>query len=237
MATSSWSPVRATAAGGSSRWCGARRARARGPGGHPRRVGDRRMSCPAGDPRVSRGRDRRAGEGDGGRAVVLVGHSYAGCVISGVADRVPERVGALALPGRVRPRGRRLLLDHDERRATPLVHRRRRPHRPPGRPAAVLRLPATPHPLATLLQRSRLSGAWRSVPVKHYAAAAAPEWWAQSPFVPTTERLRGDPDWTVHDLPSGTTCCQRARTGAREDPAADLTAPREVRGVLPERAR
>lgn len=27
--------------------------------------------------------------------VVLCGHSYAGCVISGVADRVPERIGAL----------------------------------------------------------------------------------------------------------------------------------------------
>jgi pimeloyl-ACP methyl ester carboxylesterase len=27
--------------------------------------------------------------------VVLCGHSYGGCVISGVADRIPERVGAL----------------------------------------------------------------------------------------------------------------------------------------------
>lgn len=28
--------------------------------------------------------------------VILVGHSYGGCVISGVADRAPERIGALA---------------------------------------------------------------------------------------------------------------------------------------------
>src|SRR6185369_17588015 len=27
--------------------------------------------------------------------VVLCGHSYGGCVISGVADRIPERIGAL----------------------------------------------------------------------------------------------------------------------------------------------
>jgi len=135
--------------------------------------------------------------------VVLVGHSYAGCVISGVADQVPERVGALLYLDAFVPE------DGDSCWTMTNDEQRRWYIDGAGRTGlAVDPLPffdsrATPHPLATLLQRSRLSGAWRSVPVKHYAAAAAPEWWAQSPFVPTTERLRGDPDWTVHDLPIG----------------------------------
>jgi len=32
--------------------------------------------------------------------IVLVGHSYGGMVVSGVADRMPERLGALVIPGR-----------------------------------------------------------------------------------------------------------------------------------------
>ena len=31
--------------------------------------------------------------------IVLVGHSYGGMVVSGVADRMPERLGALVIPG------------------------------------------------------------------------------------------------------------------------------------------
>jgi hypothetical protein len=49
----------------------------------------------------------------------------------------------------------------------------------------------------------RLSGAWRSVRTKHYVAATAPDWLAQSPFAGTAERLRGESGRTVHDLPTG----------------------------------
>lgn len=54
-----------------------------------------------------------------------------------------------------------------------------------------------------MLQRSRLTGAWRSVETKHYVAATATGWQKQPPFLSTAERLRGDPEWTVHDLPTG----------------------------------
>ena len=37
--------------------------------------------------------------------------------------------------------------------------------------------------------------------VKHYVAASDPGWLAQSPFVPTTERLRADPGWTLVEPP------------------------------------
>jgi hypothetical protein len=58
---------------------------------------------------------------------------------------------------------------------------------------------ARPHPVATLLQRIRLTGAWRSVPVKHYVAA---EWPGRSPFADTVERVRSAPGWTVHEWPT-----------------------------------
>lgn len=65
---------------------------------------------------------------------------------------------------------------------------------------------AMPHPLAALVQRSRLTGAWASVRHKHYVAAMDPGWAARSPFLPTRQRLHADPAWTVHDLRSRTTC-------------------------------
>jgi pimeloyl-ACP methyl ester carboxylesterase len=55
---------------------------------------------------------------------------------------------------------------------------------------------ARPQPLATLVQRVRLSGRWCRIPVKHYVEAT--RWPAGSPFAPTAARLRGDPAWAVH---------------------------------------
>jgi pimeloyl-ACP methyl ester carboxylesterase len=133
--------------------------------------------------------------------VVLVGHSYAGSVISGVADRVPERVRALLYLDAFVPE------DGDSCwTMTNDMQRRWYIDDAGDTGLAVNPLPffdprASAHPLAAFVQRSRLTGAWRTVPVKHYALAAAPEWLAISPFVPTAERLRPDPSWTVHDLP------------------------------------
>jgi len=57
---------------------------------------------------------------------------------------------------------------------------------------------ARPHPLATLIERSTLTGAWRSVRTKTYVAATAWPEGSTSPFLATTERLAADPAWTVH---------------------------------------
>jgi hypothetical protein len=46
------------------------------------------------------------------------------------------------------------------------------------------------------VQRIRLTGAWRRVPVKHYVAATA--WRGPSPFGATTERVLADPEFAVH---------------------------------------
>jgi pimeloyl-ACP methyl ester carboxylesterase len=128
--------------------------------------------------------------------VVLVGHSYAGCVLSGVADRLPDRIRALVyLDAFVPGDGDSCWsMTDDEQRAWYLDGA--------GETGlGVTPLPffdprARPHPLGTLVQRSRLTGAWRRVPVKHYVAATG--WPGPSPFAATTARVQADPEFTVH---------------------------------------
>ena len=57
-----------------------------------------------------------------------------------------------------------------------------------------------PHPLAAFRQAIRLTGRWQDVAEKMFIYATG---WAETPFTPTYERLKADPDWTVHTLPTG----------------------------------
>ena len=90
--------------------------------------------------------------------VVLVGHSYAGSVISGVADRVPERIGALLyLDAFVPEDGDSCwVMTNDEQRRWYIDDAG-------DTGLAVNPLPffdprASAHPLAAFVQRSRLTG-------------------------------------------------------------------------------
>ncbi|MES4906536.1 MULTISPECIES: alpha/beta fold hydrolase [unclassified Streptomyces] len=126
---------------------------------------------------------------------VLVGHSYGGMVITGAADRVPERVDSLVYLDAFVPedgdscwtlaseelRGWYLDVGETGYAVPPL------PHLDPR---------ATPHPLASLLQRIRLTGDLGRFRRRDYVYATG--WDGASPFAPTYERLREDPRWTVH---------------------------------------
>jgi pimeloyl-ACP methyl ester carboxylesterase len=133
----------------------------------------------------------------GQRATVLVGHSYGGSVITGTADQLPEHILALVYLDAFVPE------DGDSCYSMTNEEQRRWYIIGAGETGmAVAPLPffdqrARPHPLATLIQRSRLTGAWRSVAVKHYVAAL--DWPGESPFAPVTERLRHTPGWQVHE--------------------------------------
>ncbi len=133
-----------------------------------------------------------------GEPVVLVGHSYGGRVITGVADRAPGQVRALVyLDAFVPDDGDSYWsMTNDEQRAWYI--------RGAGRDGlAVDPLPffdqrARPQPLATRLQRAHLVGAWSQVPAKTYVAAIGwPGGLAASPFAPTAaahrRRSRLDP--------------------------------------------
>ncbi len=138
-----------------------------------------------------------------GEAVVLVGHSYGGSVITGAADRAPERVRALVYLDAFVPEDGDSCwsMTNDEQRAWYLEGAAR-----DGltvEPLPFFDQRARPHPLATLLQRSRLTGAWTCVPDKTYVAATDwPGGPIASPFRTTEQRIAADPAWTSHRWPT-----------------------------------
>jgi pimeloyl-ACP methyl ester carboxylesterase len=130
---------------------------------------------------------------------VLVGHSYGGTVITGVADRLSWALRALVyLDAFVpEPGDSCYAMTDDEQREWYLADAETHP--------GVAPLPffdprARPHPRGTLLQPITLVGAWQQVPVKHYVAAGG--WPGRSPFADTAERIRRTPGWTVHEWPT-----------------------------------
>jgi pimeloyl-ACP methyl ester carboxylesterase len=128
--------------------------------------------------------------------LVLVGHSYVGMVISGVADRVPERVDALVYLDALVPRdGESWDLVNDEERQW-YVGVDDTGYGVPPMPFFDDR--ATAHPLASLLQRITLTGELSRIRRRDFAYAL--QWPGDSPLRPSYERVRDDPSWVTHEL-------------------------------------
>jgi pimeloyl-ACP methyl ester carboxylesterase len=138
--------------------------------------------------------------------IVLVGHSYGGMVISGVADRVPEKVVSLVyLDAFVPENGQSLLniLPSDRRLTTvPSEDWLITPIPSAGfglkRPEVIALWEAKsgPHPLATLTQPVQLTGGIGRIEKKMYILATDP-----AGFTQFYDKLKNDPGWTVHTLP------------------------------------
>lgn len=144
--------------------------------------------------------------------VVLAGHSYGGMVVTGVADRLAERISALVyLDAFVPERSGDSLFSL----SGPSVIETFKTAAPDG--LSIAPLPAAAfavvedkrawvdqkcvnHPVATTLQGLKLSGRYSSVPRKHYVIATG---WGDAPFRATAERLGKDASWQVHELPCG----------------------------------
>jgi pimeloyl-ACP methyl ester carboxylesterase len=131
---------------------------------------------------------------------VLVGHSYGGMVITGAADRAPERVKALVYLDAMVPEpgdsAWTLVSDQERRWYLDVVET--------GyavRPLPFFDPRATPHPLASLLQPLQLTSDPAHTRRRVYVYAAG--WDGQSPFTPTYQRLREDPSWRTYALDSG----------------------------------
>jgi pimeloyl-ACP methyl ester carboxylesterase len=131
--------------------------------------------------------------------VILLGHSYAGMVVSGVLDRSPDRIAAAIYSDAYVPDDgqscfvlandvfRKLFLDGAAKDGFSVLP-------PPG-----LDPRATPHPLAAFLQSLGLKNS--PPPVKRgfiYLSG-----WPETPFTSTYERLRTAPEWRTFDLPVG----------------------------------
>jgi pimeloyl-ACP methyl ester carboxylesterase len=130
-------------------------------------------------------------EGD----VVLVGHSYGGSVITGVADRVPHRIAALVYLDAFVPEDGDSCwtMTDDEQRAWYATGCARTGYGIDPLPFFSDR--ARPHPVASVLQAARLTGAWHEVAGKHYVAAS---WPGESPMAMSIHRAEADPSFAVH---------------------------------------
>ena len=131
----------------------------------------------------------------GGAPAVLAGHSYAGMVITGAADRVPSLVKAIVYIDAYVPQ------DGDSVWTLTSQNYRDRFIAGVGGdglncvPAAHMDRRCRPHPMAAFLQAIRLTGDWRRVRTKAYLAAFG---WDNSPFRTLYEQLRQDPQWLTH---------------------------------------
>lgn len=145
--------------------------------------------------------------------IVLCGHSYAGTVVSGVADRIPEKIGALIyLDAFLLEDGRCLLDELPPEQKTIHLERTRiegEGWKVPPIPAALFAVNAadaawadaqcTMHPLACFQQPLRLSGKNGAVKDVTYILATG---YNDSPFPPSCERARAR-GWKTLSVPCG----------------------------------
>lgn len=135
----------------------------------------------------------------------LVGHSYGGMVISAAADRAGSRISRLVHLDAYVP--------HDGDSCWSLTTENYRQSfvagaadtgyavRPPFRAPHGGDPRRRPHPIASLLQTIRLTGAVDRVPRRDFIYCSA--WEDATPFAGLRARLQADPGWHVHDIPTG----------------------------------
>ena len=146
--------------------------------------------------------------------LVLCGHSYGGCVITGVADRMPERIRSLVYLDAFVPEDGDNQLQHlPETLATRLLEGTKNigeGWKVPPIPAAVFNVNAadrewvdrqsTLHPLATMQQRLRLTGGLQKI--KNITYILATDWNGPSPFPPFYEKAKAK-GWKTRSLSCG----------------------------------
>jgi pimeloyl-ACP methyl ester carboxylesterase len=144
--------------------------------------------------------------------VVLVGHSYGGMVITGVADAAPARLRRLVYLDAFVPENGRALIDYvDPQRAAHQHEQGEKSGAVDPMPLAGLGLTRpediawvsprlTRHPYRTMVQRLELSNeaAWRSLPKSYVNCFSATGTFGQ--FI---ARIEHDPSWQYHELRAG----------------------------------
>jgi pimeloyl-ACP methyl ester carboxylesterase len=146
--------------------------------------------------------------------VTLVGHSYGGMVVTGVADRMAERIAALVYLDAAWPEDGQSMFDlvRPERRdamraAAASAGEGWKVPCPPVRswgiadPAEEAEMEALvgPHPLACFTQKLALAGHHLAIRRKVYVLASR---YRPSPFERLAERARTTPGWETHELPT-----------------------------------
>jgi pimeloyl-ACP methyl ester carboxylesterase len=147
--------------------------------------------------------------------IVLCGHSYGGMVITGVADKVPDKVRSLVYLDAFVPNDGEALMDYLD---LDMKAGMRDDARLNGRGYLMSPIPAevfkvnerdaakvnrmcVKHPLACFEQKIVLTGANMRVPKHTYVLAA--DWGPPQPFVAIADRFRHDPHWNVVNFSCG----------------------------------
>jgi len=143
--------------------------------------------------------------------LVLVGHSYGGMVVTGVADAVPEKIASLVYLDAFVPENGQALLDivptgPGTVQASPLPDAEWLAPPPPvdafGEPSEAVRAFAarklSAHPVACFTQPLRLTGGIDRIRRKTYIYCNDPQ---PTTFTPFYEKLRNRPGWVVYTLP------------------------------------
>ena len=144
--------------------------------------------------------------------VVLVGHSYGGVVISGVAEQMRESIGSIVFLDAFLPANGDTLAakaSQPVREAIAgLVEKGESTMKPV--PAAVFRVNekdrawvdamCTPHPVATLTDKSTVTGARERIAKKAYIRAKG---YPSVPFDGVYDALKTNSAWRVYELPCG----------------------------------
>ena len=138
--------------------------------------------------------------------VVLVGHSYGGMVITGVADALSDRIRSLVYLDAFVPKDGEALVNFLPAGSPPpkVVNEYCLAPLPAAffgaKPdvAAIVDSHTTPMPIACFTQTLKLSGAIDRIKKKTYVYCNVP---APTTFTPFYEKLKDDRDWKVHTLP------------------------------------
>ena len=134
---------------------------------------------------------------------VLVGHSYGGMVITGVATRLGARIDALAYLDAFVPGDGQSLWDvtGDFEHHWYIEQQKFTPGLVP--PIGMLDFQSTPdvgyHPLLTMLEGVSYTGEEAKIPRRAYMFATG---WKPTPFQSFADRLRHDKDWEFHEADS-----------------------------------
>ena len=144
--------------------------------------------------------------------VVLVGHSYGGIIISGVAEELREAIGSIVfLDAFVPENGDNLAAKASQRVREAIaaaVEKGETVIKPVS--AAVFRVNekdrgwvdamCTPHPLATFTDKITITGARERIAKKAYIRAKG---YPSIPFDSAQERLKATDSWRIYEVPCG----------------------------------
>ena len=129
--------------------------------------------------------------------LVIVGQSYGGMIVSGVADAEPSRIRALVYVDAYVPDSGDSVWSLTTPRFREMFVAGAMADGLNCAPPPNLDPRCRPHPIGTFLQSINLSGRWREVPRKTFVGAHG---WEGSPFLDLYRRLSDEPEWSTFAL-------------------------------------